>query len=116
MIEKIEVNIDEVKNKIKEFYKPDLWHFVCLNANDIEGTCKLQWIFSKYEEKENFTVFECDVAFNATVPTITDIIPSAIMSEMEIVDLFGLKIQTIKKGLYLDETSQQTPLKEKNGN
>ncbi len=38
------------------------------------------------------------------------------MSEMEIVDLFGLKIQTIKKGLYLDETSQQTPLKEKNGN
>ena len=27
------------------------------------------------------------------------------MSEMEVVDLFGLKINNVNKGLYLDETS-----------
>jgi hypothetical protein len=34
------------------------------------------------------------------------------MSEMEVVDLFGLKINNVNKGLYLDETSTKTPLRD----
>lgn len=108
------IKIENLKDSIKEFYDPRTWHFVTLNASDIGGICKLQWIFTKYETKEELKVFECDVPFDSTIPSVADIIPSAIMSEMEVVDLFGLKIDDVKSGLYLDETSVQTPLKEDN--
>jgi Ni,Fe-hydrogenase III component G len=106
------IDIINLKKSIKHFYKPEIWHFVTLNASDIDGVCKLQWIFSKYEQKDVIEVFECDVDFNSTIDSIADIIPSAIMSEMEVVDLFGLKINNVNKGLYLDETSTKTPLRD----
>jgi len=108
------IEIENLKSSIKEFYKPEVWHYVTLNASDIDGVCKLQWIFTKYEQKDESIIFEADVEFDSTIDSIADIIPSAIMSEMEVVDLFGLKIKDINSGLYLDETSMKTPLKVNN--
>ena len=41
------------------------------------------------------------------IPSIVDIVPSAIISQREIVDMFGVEVEGSSKGLYLDEDSLQ---------
>ncbi|WP_331775354.1 NADH-quinone oxidoreductase subunit C [Sulfurospirillum sp. 1612] len=106
-----EIALEELKQEIQDFYDPKIWHFVCLNADDIKGRCKLQWIFSKYLSDSEYQIFTTTISYDTIVPSIMDIIPSAIMSEREVVDLFGIDIQGIDKGLYLDESSQKYPLR-----
>ncbi len=45
-----------------------------------------------------------------TIPSLVDILPSAIISQRELVDMFGLKVEDSSKGLYLDEDSLSAPL------
>ncbi len=106
-----EIELKNLKQEVKSFYDKNSWHFVCLNADDINGNCKLQWIFSKYETKDEYMIFTTTISYETKVPSIMDIIPSAIMSEREVVDMFGIDIEGIDKGLYLDETSTKNPLR-----
>ena len=108
---KQEINLEELREKVLAFYDPYIWHFVTLNGTHTQSGCQLQWIFSKYNSADEYVVFEAIVSYDAIIPTIKDIIPSAIMSEMEVVDLFGLNIENTAQGLYLDETSIKHPLK-----
>ena len=39
-----------------------------------------------------------------------EIVPSAIISQRELVDMFDIEIEGSEKGLYLDEDSMQAPL------
>lgn len=110
------IKLEELQEKIKSFYDPYTWHFVTLNATDEEDGCILQWIFSKYEDKDEFVVYETIVSYDQIIPSIQEIIPSAIMSEREVVDMFGLQIENTKEGLYLDETSTKHPLRGSNDN
>jgi NADH:ubiquinone oxidoreductase subunit C len=55
-------------------------------------------------------VFFTDVKDSDTIPSITSIIPSAIVSQREIVDMFGIKVEDSESGFYLDEDSLQKPL------
>ena len=112
MINQIEINLNDLQNEIKKFYDYRAHHLVCINATDnADDSVKLQWIFSHYEEKDKWTIFVTDVNYGTTVPTIKEIVPAAIMSEMEIIDLSGLEVQNTNKGLYLDERSPDAPLR-----
>ena len=108
---KIEVSLENVKDKIKEFYKEKEWHFLTLNGVALEDDkVEIQWIFSKYEAMDEVVVFYAKIDYKDIVPSITDIIPSAIISQREIVDMFGVEVEGSSKGLYLDEDSPQMPL------
>jgi len=108
---KIEVSLENVKDKIKEFYKEKEWHFLTLNGVALEDDkVEIQWIFSKYEAMDEVVVFYAIINYDEVVPSIEEIIPSAIISQREIVDMFGVEVEGSAKGLYLDEDSMQMPL------
>ncbi len=110
-MKKVEVTLKNVVNVIREFYKPTKHHFLTLNGLAIdENTTEIQWIFSKYNSQDHITVFYTNVKEDDLIPSITQIIPSAIISQREIVDMFGLKVEDSQSGLYLDEDSLQKPL------
>jgi Ni,Fe-hydrogenase III component G len=108
---KIEVSLENVKDKIKEFYKEKEWHFLTLNGVALEDNkVEIQWIFSKYEAMDEVVVFYATINYDEVVPSIEEIIPSAIISQREIIDMFGVEVEGSSRGLYLDEDSMQMPL------
>ena len=110
-MQKIEVTLKNVANVIQEFYKPKIHHFLTLNGVALdEETTQIQWIFSEYGEMDKTILFYVEVKEDDVIPSIVDTIPSAIISQREIVDMFGLKVQDSESGLYLDEDSLQKPL------
>lgn len=110
-MQKIQVQVSEIVEKIREFYEPSKWHFLTLNGVDLgENTLEVQWIFSKYEALDEVILFYSEIAYTQEIPSIVDLIPSAIISQREMVDMFGVKIKGSPKGLYLDEDSMQSPL------
>lgn len=112
---KIEISLENVIDKIKEFYKEKEWHFLTLNGVALEDNkIEIQWIFSKYEAMDEVVIFYTKIEYDKVVPSIVDIVPSAIISQREIVDMFGVKVEGSSKGLYLDEDSLQMPLACKN--
>ncbi|MCF6310402.1 MAG: NADH-quinone oxidoreductase subunit C [Sulfurimonas sp.] len=111
-MKKIEVSIESVREKIKEFYDYKKWHFLTLNGVALEDDMlEIQWIFSEYAVKNEIVVYYAHVNCDEVIPSVVDIIPSAIISQREIVDMFGVNIEGSEKGLYLDEDSQQRPLR-----
>jgi len=110
MINRITTQLSTVKNDIEKFYDKKVWHFLTLNGVKLdESTTEIQWIFSKYNN-DDITMFYTNVKQDEIIPSITDILPSAIMSQREIVDMFGIEVEDSEKGLYLDEDSEQMPL------
>jgi len=108
---KIETSLKTVINDIKAFYDPKTHHFLTLNGVALTPeTIEIQWIFSEYSKKDENTIFFTIINENQTVPSITDMIPSAIISQRELVDMFGIQVEDSEKGLYLDEDSLQKPL------
>ena len=109
---KIETSLETLVADIGGFYVPEQYHFLTVNGIDVgEGKIELQWIFSQYGVKDDVTLFFTVISYDASVPSVRSLIPSAYLSEMEIVDLFGLKIEGAQKGLYLDHDSMPTPLR-----
>lgn len=110
-MKKISSSLETIVQDLKEFYEPKEWHFLTLNgvALDEEST-EIQWIFSRYGVAEDVVVFFATVKQDDVIPSVTDIIPSAIISQREIVDMFGIKVEGSEKGLYLDEDSMEKPL------
>jgi len=109
---KIETSLEKLLEDIGAFYQPEMYHFLTVNGIDVgEGKIELQWIFARYGVKDDVRVFFTIIPYDASVPSVRSLIPSAYLSEMEIVDLFGLKIEGAEKGLYLDHDSMPTPLR-----
>jgi len=109
---KIETSLESVVADIREFYDPQAFHFLTVNGIDTgEGKVELQWIFAAYGVKDDIRAFYTVVPYDVSVPSVVSVIPSAFLSEREIVDLFGLSIEGAAKGLYLDEDSMPTPLR-----
>lgn len=110
-MQKIEVELSTVVEVIRKFYNDREYHFLTLNGVAIdEQMTEIQWIFSKYGEVDNVVMFFTTVNQDDIIPSIVDIIPSAIISQREVVDMFGIEVQNSEKGLYLDEDSLQKPL------
>ena len=110
-MQKIEVTLKDVKEKIREFYDEKTWHFMTLNALSLdEEFIEIQWMFSKYQSMDDVVIYYALIKQEDVVPSIEDIIPSANISQREIVDMFGVTIEGSEKGLYLDEDSLAMPL------
>lgn len=107
-----ETTLQTVVEDISTFYDATLWHFLTLNAIDEgEGVLVLQWIFSKYHAVDEVVMFHATTNFDTPIPSLHTLIPSSIMSEREVVDMFGVTIEGAAKGLYLDEDSKTMPLR-----
>lgn len=110
-MKKIETTLQNVVEDIKDFYDEKMWQFLTLNGVKLdESTTEIQWIFSKYNTLNEVIVFFAPVTNDDIIPSITDIIPSAIISQREIIDMFGIKVADSTGGLYLDEDSPHAPL------
>ena len=110
-MKKIETNLEKIINDIAAFYDEKVWLFVTLNGVKIDEThTQIQWIFSRYFAKDDIIIYYSNIEDSMTIPSITHIIPSAIISQREIVDMFGIKVEDTQKGLYLDEDSITMPL------
>lgn len=111
MIKKIESNLETIVKDLKNFYDKKVWHFLTLNGVKIdEETTEIEWIFSKYGGKDEIVMYYLNVKKGEVIPSVTEILPSAIISQREVVDMFGIEIEGSEKGLYLDEDSESMPL------
>jgi NADH:ubiquinone oxidoreductase subunit C len=111
MMQKIEIEITKVREEIESFYEPKVWHFLTLNGVALdEETLEVQWIFSRYEALDDVVIYFSKISYDTLIPSIVEIIPSAIISQRELVDMFGVDVEGSEKGLYLDEDSMQRPL------
>ncbi|MFA6191048.1 MAG: NADH-quinone oxidoreductase subunit C [Sulfurimonas sp.] len=110
-MKKIKVSLESVREEIESFYDYKKWHFLTLNGLALaENKMEVQWIFSKYEALDEVVVYYAEIEYTDIIPSIVDMVPSAIISQREIVDMFGVKVDGSEKGLYLDEDSMQRPL------
>lgn len=109
---KIETSYAALLEELNAFYDPKVWHFLTLNGIDLcDGTIELQWIFAKYGAKDEVVIYYAISDFGTPAPSIVPLIPSAIMGEREVVDMFGIQIDGAEKGLYLDGDSLSMPLR-----
>lgn len=110
-MKKIKASLENIVDEIKNFYDYKLWHFLTLNGVALpENKLEVQWIFSKYEALDDLVVFYAECDYKDVIPSIVEIIPSAIISQREIVDMFGVTVEGSEKGLYLEKDSLQAPL------
>ncbi|MEA3353387.1 MAG: NADH-quinone oxidoreductase subunit C [Campylobacterota bacterium] len=111
MIKRIDSTLEHIVDDIENFYNKKLYHFLTLNGvKTDENSTEIQWIFYKYGSMDEITMFVCLVDQNDIIPSVTHLLPNAFISQMEIVDMFGIKVEGSSKGLYLDEDSEQMPL------
>lgn len=111
-MKKIECEIQELLPELGRFYEPEAWHFLTVNGVDLgEERLELQWIFSKYGAKDEVVIFSVVTGYGSLIPSVVPLIPSATLSEREVVDMFGVKIEGAERGLYLDEDSLEMPLR-----
>lgn len=109
---KIETTVAMLLTDIGILYDPRRWHFLTVNGIDLgEGKIELQWIFSKYGAKDDIVIYYLISDYETAIPSVVGFIPSAIMGEREIVDMFGLTVEGVEKGLYLDDDSIPHPLR-----
>ena len=110
-MKKIKSSLKDIVNDIEEFYIEDKHHFLTLNGLMIDkDVIEIQWIFCEYGKQNSESVFYIETTLSNTIPSITHILPSAIISQRELVDMFGLNVENSTKGLYLDEDSLTAPL------
>jgi NADH:ubiquinone oxidoreductase subunit C len=111
---RIETNFETLKNDIAVFYKPDLHHFITMNAVDLgNDEIEYQWFFCDYAYPCAETVFVTKAAANITVPSIREVVEPAWVAEAEICDLMGVEIENAEKGFMLEVDSDAAPLRKK---
>ena len=107
------VSIEDVRAKIKEFYKPEIWHFVCISGLFEDGVLKLQWIFTQIGKKEEWKIFCAEAAEDALLPSMSDFLPTAKMYEGELRDLLDANFEGSVKGMFIEVDGVSAPLKVK---
>lgn len=111
-MQKIQSSLETIVEDIEKFYNYKEWHFLTLNGVALEDEMlEVQWIFAKYDALDDVKIYHIEVPYDVVIPSIVDIIPSAIISQRELVDMFGIVVEGSTKGLYLDDDFQGNPLK-----
>lgn len=107
------VALDEIRQKIIEFYDSGIWHFVCINGLFENGELELQWCFTKIGAKDEWKVFYAKAQENAVLPSLSDILPTAKMYEGELKDLLDANFEGSVKGMFIELDGESAPLKGK---
>ena len=113
----IEVNLQNVVENIKSWYEEDKYHYVTVNATDNGNGVTIDWIFSKYYDKNKLVVFRAEnVGYDEKIPSIVSVVPSAWIAEWELADLFGLDVENAAKGVFIEPDAPQAPLRKGDNN
>ncbi len=113
-MQKIEVPFHQAHAKIREFYNVDKHHFIAMNGIDLGDKMEVQWFFSNYEIPGDVTMFTTFTNYEDIIPSLSDFIKSAWVTECEFYDLFDVKIEGAKKGFVLEPDAQDNaPLRRK---
>lgn len=113
----MEATIENVVDLIKDWYDENQYHYVTVNATDNGGNVTIDWIFSKYYDKNKLTVFRAEnVPYDAKIPSIVSVVPSAWIAEWELADLFGLDVENAAKGVFIEPDAPQAPLRKGEAN
>ena len=117
-MKRVETSIENVKNDIRNFYHPELHHFIVMNAVELgekSDSCRIevQWFFCDYASPSEITAFCAQVTPDVEIPSMTDIISSAWVAEAELVDLIDIKIENTSKGFVLEPDFETGPLRKK---
>jgi hypothetical protein len=110
-MKKIETTIDNLKKDIRNFYHPELHHFIVMNAVDLGEKIEVQWFFVDYAYPFAITVFFTKITPDVEVPSIRDIVSSAWVAEAELVDLIDIRIENTSRGFVLEPDSEIGPLR-----
>ena len=111
-IEIFETTLENIVEDIKNWYEYKKYHYVTINGVDEGGKLRIDWIFSDYEKKNQMYVFRVtDIDFDALIPSIGDIIPSAWMAEWELTDMFDIKVENTQKGIFIKDPNIIAPLR-----
>ncbi|HNR15834.1 MAG TPA: NADH-quinone oxidoreductase subunit C [Chitinophagaceae bacterium] len=112
-MKKIETTLLNLKNDIAAFYKPDLHHFMVMNAVEVGDKIEVQWFFSDYAHPCETTCFFALISPHEEIPSIKDIVVSAWVAEAELVDLMNIKVENTQKGFVLEPDFESGPLRKK---
>lgn len=112
-VQKIDIEMSEIKKTIQSFYNPSQWHLTMVNGIDLGSGFEIQWVFANYKEYNKLYMYAATADYDQQIPTITDIIPMAWVSEAEVHDLLGAKIDKAEKGIFLDADMPHAPLRKK---
>jgi len=110
-MKKIETNSKNLLKDIGEFYDSKKYHYITVNGVDLGDKMEVQYLFSQYGNKEEVVCYFLYADYNEEIPSIISLIPPAFLGEGEAVDMFGIKIKDIEKGLLLEKDSMQAPLR-----
>ena len=110
-MKKIETNNKNLLKEIGAFYDYKTCHFITVNGVDLGDKMEIQYLFSRYGSDEEVICYFLHVDYDEEIPSIISLIPSAFLGEGEVVDMFGIKIKDIEKGLLLEDDSMQAPLR-----
>jgi len=110
MVSKTVVPKEAIVGIVKGFYEPHKHHLVSIHGVDIGGSIEVQWVFCEYED-ENIKAFASEFAYDDTIPSFRDILPSSWIHEAELKDMFGVDVEGAKFGLFLEEDGVKAPLR-----
>jgi len=108
---KIETSVELLKKDITAFYKPELHHFMVMNAVEVGDQMEVQWFFADYAYPCDTTCFFMRISPDTEIPSIRDIVVSAWVAEAELVDLMNIRIENTAKGFVLEPDSVSGPLR-----
>ncbi len=112
-MKKIETTLADLRRDISTFYKPDLHHFMVMNAVETGEQMEVQWFFVDYAHPCETTCFYAMIGRNEVVPSIKDIVVSAWVAEAELVDLMNIQVENTAKGFVLEPDFESGPLLKK---
>lgn len=112
-MKKIETTLATLKNDIAAFYKPELHHFMVMNAVEVGDKIEVQWFFSNYAHPCDTTCFYALINPAEEIPSIKEIVLSAWVAEAELVDLMNIKIENTANGFVLEPDFESGPLRKK---
>lgn len=112
-MKKIETTLETLKKDIAGFYRPELHHFMVMNAVDLGEKMELQWFFCDYAPPYEITTFYALINPETEIPSIRDIVLSSWVAEAELVDLMNIKIENTANGFVLEPDFETGPLRKK---
>lgn len=112
-MKKTETTLETLKKDIADFYKPELHHFMVMNAVDLGEKMELQWFFCDYAPPCEITTFYALINPGTEIPSIRDIVLSSWVAEAELVDLMNIKIENTANGFVLEPDFETGPLRKK---
>jgi ech hydrogenase subunit D len=112
-MKRIETTIENVKRDIRDFYHPELHHFIVMNAVDLGEKIEVQWFFCDYAQPCETIAFCTQITPDVQIPSIRSIVSSAWVAEAELVDLIDIRIENTSKGFVLETDSEIAPLRKK---